>query len=838
MEDIASIDILKDASAAAIYGSRAANGVVIVTTKRGNQGKGKVSVSMRRSAQAPDNLPRMLNAQELADVRIEGNVIAQLDEMYRNNPDMTKDQYRTRFDELKNQYLQELPLSIFSEQERKTLLDQQSYNWYNEIAQTGVVQDYTVSFSGANDKSNYYLSAGYYDHQGLIVGSSHNRTSFRANLEQQINSWLKVGVNSNFTDSRTAIAGATVETALGANPLYPFFVDGKRPLGVPFYTAKGLSNPILSKEVDNDINSNRYSVNAFLLINPIKDLTWRSNISADVLTKFAGYYAPSTIEEGISDKGRGGITNESTNDIMLENTLSYVKTFSTKHRIDALLGNTIQKNIYRGSNQYGIGFATDEMGYNSIGSASVFPVAQQWSRKTQWQILSFIGRLNYTLNDKYIFTATGRYDGNSKYGVNNKWGFFPSFAAAWRISGEPFMEQFSTFLDDMKLRVSWGQTGNSNIAPYASFTKLTSGITVGPDGQPVGTIENTDQTMGNPDLRWERQQQLNIGADVFMLDGRLRMAVDVYDKTSNDLVLMTPLPITTGFSQMYTNVGELRNKGIEIAMGGRVLNGPLTWDIDFNWSANRNKLTRLYGGLTERMNDQNNPTGAAWWVGEPLGTIYTYRYEGIWQWEDSRESMDLMKDGQIGGDTYYPGENRIADLDGDNIITTEDREIVGYTDPKWYGGFNTSVSYKRFTLDAAFNYVYGNQIFNRSFHEFTLGAGYGFQNLSAAMLDRWTVDHPEGSVPRAHANNLDRMIISSRLMEDGSFLRLKVMTLSYSVPQHILERVFVDNLRVYISGENIWTLTNFRGADPESPGGWGESYPKPRAFSFGLNLGF
>lgn len=736
VNDIASIDILKDASAAAIYGSRAANGVVIVTIKKGQEGKAKVTFSSRTSFQTPSNLPKMLSAQELAEIRIEGNVNAQLDEKFRANPNMSIDEYRSEFNALKQQYAQNLPSSMFSDVERQTLLAGESYDWYDQISQTGIVQDYTLAVSGATDKTNYYISLNYYDQRGIIQETGHRRFSFRVNLEQKIKSWLKVGVNSSYYDGTTTYGGTTIGSGLGANPMYPFEIDGKAPLEIPFYTNQGQNNPVLSKQVDNDSKSNRLSVNAYLQIDFFEDLYLKSSVSLDQVNNFNGYFAPSSIKEGQSVDGEAQIKNDRWTDVMQENSLNYSHLFNKVHRFSAMLGNTIQVNHYFGNTQYGNGFATNVMGYNNIGAASEFPAARQASSKTRWALASFIGRLNYAYKDNYIVTFTGRYDGNSRYAEGHKWGFFPSAAVAWRISGEKFMRSL-TWIDDLKLRLGWGQLGNSNLALYSSFTKLAPGITVDYLGNAVNTIQNTDQIMGNKDLRWERQEQINAGVDFTTFNNRLRFTLDVYKKNSKDLILLTPLPVTTGYLNLYSNVGELENKGVEISLGGRIIDTKdFTWDLDVNWSTNKNKLKSLYSGLQERMNDASNPLNAGWWVGKPLGTIYTYRYEGIWQWDDDRYLMDIMKDGVEGGDTYYPGENKIADLDGDQQITTNDREIVGYTDPKGYGGISTTLAYKNWSLNVVFNYVYGNDVFNRSYHEYTLGAGYGFQNMFSDALNR------------------------------------------------------------------------------------------------------
>lgn len=839
VNDIASIDILKDASAAAIYGSRAANGVVIVTTKKGQEGKAKVTFSSRTSFQTPSNLPKMLSAQELAEIRIEGNVNAQLDEKFRADPNMSIDEYRSEFNALKQQYAQDLPSSMFSDVERQTLLAGESYDWYDQISQTGIVQDYTLAVSGATDKTNYYISLNYYDQRGIIQETGHRRFSFRVNLEQKIKSWLKVGVNSSYYDGTTTYGGTTIGSGLGANPMYPFEIDGKAPLEIPFYTNQGQNNPVLSKQVDNDSKSNRLSVNAYLQIDFFEDLYLKSSVSLDQVNNFNGYFAPSSIKEGQSVDGEAQIKNDRWTDVMQENSLNYSHLFNEVHRFSAMLGNTIQVNHYFGNTQYGNGFATNVMGYNNIGAASEFPAARQASSKTRWALASFIGRLNYAYKDNYIVTFTGRYDGNSRYAEGHKWGFFPSAAVAWRISGEKFMRSL-TWIDDLKLRLGWGQLGNSNLALYSSFTKLAPGITVDYLGNAVNTIQNTDQIMGNKDLRWERQEQINAGIDFTAFNNRLRFTLDVYKKNSKDLILLTPLPVTTGYLNLYSNVGELENKGVEISLGGRIIDTKdFTWDLDVNWSTNKNKLKSLYSGLQERMNDASNPLNAGWWVGKPLGTIYTYRYEGIWQWDDDRYLMDIMKDGVEGGDTYYPGENKIADLDGDQQITTNDREIVGYTDPKGYGGISTTLAYKNWSLNVVFNYVYGNDVFNRSYHEYTLGAGYGFQNMFSDALNRWSVNNQGGDIPRAHSNNLDRMLVSGRLVQDGSYLRMKNLMLNYQFPHQWIRKIGLSSLNLYVAGENLWTWTKFKGADPESVStGYDETYPNARAFTFGLNLSF
>lgn len=833
--DIQSIDVLKDASSAAIYGSRAANGVVIVTTKKGVSGHNKISYDGYVGFQTILNKQKMLNARQLAEIRIEGLVNQEMDKVMQNNPSISRDAYLSQFNSLKDSYWKTLP--SFSDLEKQTLLNGESYDWADQITQTGITQDHTISFSGGNELYSYYISGNYNKQKGVIIGSGAERFSGRINFDQKMKKWFRVGMNATASHITQEIAGTSIGQGLGANPLIPFEVNGEPPLDLPFYTSNGQSNPVLSNKIDNEKVAKRVSASFYAIANILPELELKTNFSIDMVNNSSFVYVPRSIKQGMTVKGYGQITKESWVDWIWDNTLTYNKTFNKVHAFTGMVGISLEKNKYEGNNSYGQGFSTDVLSYKSLGAATDFPSNNQWSQFAYWQIASYIARFNYTYDSKYLLTLTGRYDGNSKYGINNKWGFFPSAAAAWRISSEKFMKD-ATMIDDLKLRLGYGQLGNSNLASYASFTQIVPGITaMGPN--PVNTLQNSDQIMGNPNLKWERETQLNIGLDLTMFKGRLNFTADAYKTSNKDLVLLTPYPVTTGYLNKYTNVGELENKGLELTLGGRIIDSSVKWDASINWSTNKNKLTKLYGGITERLNDVNNPLAAGWWVGEPLGTIYTYEYLGVYQWDDDRVEMDLRKDGVIGGESYYPGDNIIKDQDGDDQITGKDRKIMGYTDPKGYGGFSTSVSYKGLSLNAVFNYVYGNDVWYRAYHEYTLGGGFGPLNMKTDMMNRWILENTKTNQPRAHANSLDRMLISSRLIEDGSYLRMKVITLSYDLPNKLIKNIGASNLRVYVTGQNLWTWTKYKGFDPESPGtGYDETYPNTKGLIFGVNIGF
>ena len=472
--DIQSIDILKDASSAAIYGSRAANGVVIVTTKKGSAGVNRISYDGYVSVSQVLNKQEMLSAQQLADIRIEGMVNQEMDKVLMADPSISKDDYYAQWSSLKKEYRQTLP--SFSDIERETLRKGETYDWFDQILQTAITQNHSVSFSGGTDKTSYYISGNYLNQEGIVVGSGVERFSGRINFDQKMKQWLKIGINATASHNKQDISGVSMDQALGANPLIPFEINGEHPLELPFYTSEGMPNPILSEKIDNEAISKRLSASAYAIVNLLPELEFKTNFSIDMVDDSNFGYVPRSIKQGQTTEGEATIKKESWIDWLWDNTVTYKKDFNEIHAFTGMLGLSFEKNIYEGNQSYGKGFATDLLSYKSIGGATDFPANSQWSNFSNWQTASFMMRLNYAYDNRYLFTFTGRYDGNSKYGVNNKWGFFPSAAVAWRISEEHFMDEAS-FLDDLKLRLGYGQLGNSNFSSYVSFTQIVPGVT-------------------------------------------------------------------------------------------------------------------------------------------------------------------------------------------------------------------------------------------------------------------------------------------------------------------------------------------------------------------------
>ena len=833
--DIESIQVLKDAASASIYGSRAANGVIVITTKQGKKGQIKINFDASVSASMYQSKMDVLNTEQYGRAMWQ----AYVNDGENPNGNALGYNYNWGYNANGNPVLHSMSLSKYLDS--KNTMPVADTDWFDEITRTGVIQQYNLSVSNGSEKGSSFFSLGYYKNLGVIKDTDFDRFSARMNSDYKlIDDILTIG--QHFTLNRTSevqAPGGIIETALDIPSAIPVYAsDGS--WGGPVGGWPDRRNPraVLEYNKDNRYTYWRMFGDAYVNLSLFKGFNVRSTFGLDYANKQARYFTYPYQEGTQTNNGKSAVEAKQEHwTKWMWNAIATYQLEIGKHRGDVMAGMELNREDDSHFSGYKEDFSilTPDYMWPDAGSGT----AQAYGAGEGYSLVSFFGKMNYSYADRYLLSLTLRRDGSSRFGKNHRYATFPSVSLGWRITQENFMKEL-TWLDDLKLRFGWGQLGNSNVALYSSFTKLSPGITVDYQGNSVNTIQNSDQFMGNKDLRWERQEQINAGVDLAAFNNRLRFTLDVYKKNSKDLVLQTPLPVTTGYLNIYSNVGELENKGIEISLGGRIIaTKDFSWDLDVNWATNKNKLKSLYGGIKERMNDASNPLNAGWWVGKPLGTIYTYRYEGIWQWDDDRVLMDKMKDGREGGDTYYPGENKIADLDGDGQITTNDREIVGYTDPKGYGGISTTLNYKNWTLNVIFNYVYGNDVFNRSYHEYTLGAGYGTLNMFNDELNRWSVNNTSGSIPRAHSNNLDRMLISSRVMQDGSYLRMKNVTLNYQFPLKWINKVGLSNLNLYVSGENLLTWTGFKGADPESVGtGYDETYPNARSFTLGLNVSF
>lgn len=803
--DIVSIEVLKDASAAAIYGARGANGVVLVTTKKGQEGKMKIEVNAYYGVQKVSKTLPLLNATEYAQLVNDANGKA----IY------TADQ-----------------IASFG----------QGTNWQDEIFRSAPVQNYQVAASGGDAKTKYSLSLNYFDQSGIIINSNFKRYSARFNFEKQATSRLSLGSNLSIanTNAQQALSSTgggegtqgVIVSALDFNPILKvrnadgaYLLESDR--GIP------IGNPVATAlELTNRSATTRFLGNAFASYRILDGLEFKTSVGADITSTGEKYYAPRTILAGSSAQGVGRASTANGTSWLNENTLTYNKTFD-KHAITALAGFSAQKYTRNLLTASASGFVNDLLGADNLGSGAL--ISTPVTSVSDWSLLSYIGRINYGFNDKYLLTLTGRADGSSKFGKNNKYGFFPSGSIAWKLSEEEFIKDIS-FFDELKLRLSYGKIGNQEINSYQSLAGLSGASYIIGDKVVKGFSPNN---IPNQDLKWETTAQTDLGVDIGIFRNRLNITFDAYYKKTTDMLLNVNVPWATGFSTALQNIGSIENKGLELGIQAVVLNKDLKWNINFNIAANKNKVLDL-GPVSQILTGEingylkiNDPVVIS--PGEPLNSFYGYVSDGIFQ-----TGENIANSAQK---TAVAGDRKYKDINGDGVLDAKDRTFIGNAQPKFFGGFTNDFSYKGFDLSASFNYVYGNKILNSTRADLDLPTGQ--KNSSARVKDRWTPTNPSNTIPRASLNRA--FLFSDAQIEDGSFLRLGSLSLGYNFPASWLTKTGISNAKLYVSGQNLFVITKYTGFDPETNqsgqnnilrGIDSDAYPNSRSFLVGVNLTF
>jgi TonB-linked SusC/RagA family outer membrane protein len=638
-----------------------------------------------------------------------------------------------------------------------------------------------------------------------------------------------------------------VTAALLFNPVLPVY-DSTVKGGYTFENDRGttLGNPIAdAKEYNSVSTSSRFIGNVYARYKITNDLELKTSFGVDAFMDRENSFGPNFLKRTQASQGEASIGTVDGLTWLNENTLTYNKSWHDKHRINAVVGFTTQKFNNESLFTYAFGFPDGRTGYHNISVAQnpQTPV----NNESQWSLVSYIGRVNYTLSDKYLFTLTGRIDGSSKFAEGNKYGYFPSGAFAWRVSKEDFMQNI-TAISDLKLRVSYGVIGNQAIPPYQSLAL------VGPYGQGVfNSSAGSEVYTGmeplsyvNKNLKWESTKQFDLGLDIGFLKQRITLTADYYSKLTYNLLLSTPIPTTTGFSSTLLNVGNISNKGVEFDLHTINTTGALQWSTSLNFSMNRNEVTNL-----NTSTDILLMNASLLRKGEPIGTFYGYVFDGIFQSdEEAAKSPVLVGQEPTASNPEAiakAGDRKYKDINGDGKIDANDRTILGSAQPKFTYGFNNTLSYKNFDLSFFFQGSEGNKMAN--FNSFNLLNFTGQNNvLAEAGLNRWTPENHENQYPRALASgSLDVGIFSSAIVEDASYLRLKNVSLSYNIPRKILQRAKIQSIRIYISGTNLWTLTKYTGYDPEA-NTYGQSttligidnggYPQAKIYQVGATLGF
>jgi TonB-linked SusC/RagA family outer membrane protein len=809
--DIESMDILKDASATAIYGSRGANGVVIITTKKGKSGEDKISFSAYTGIQRKASSVDVMNASDFAKLYDEAGFNA--------NP---------------TSYVPTYPNS-------ELLGD--GTDWQKEIFRDAPMQNYQLSFTGGNDKTQYSVSGDYFMQDGIIVGSDFNRLSFRGSLNTQVNKKLKLGGSMAYTKTKSntvptdtpgGFFPGVVNTALTFNPTLPVFDDdGNYTLTDPNADA-WLDNPVaVTKIVDAVSNVSRLLANVFLEYELILDLKFKTSFATDIYHQVQDMYTPRTVYSGSFNGGQARFATADMKTFLNENTLSYNKSFGNIHNINAVAGFTYQKNDSRSFIDIATNFPNDILGYYGIENAEDMPSI--YTSFSESSIVSYLGRVNYNLKERYLLTFTGRVDASSRFGKNNRYAFFPSAAFAWRLIQEDFIIDSKIF-SDLKMRVSYGKSGNDRIPNYAYIRTLAGTDYYFNGGSPASGF--APDTPGNDNLKWETTNQFDIGFDFGFIDDRISATTDFYHKKTTDLLYRAQLPYTSGYSSYVKNIGSMQNTGFEFTLRTANLVNRFKWNTDFNISFNRNKILDL-GGETEYINNDTYKLKIGSWSvleeGEQMGSFYGLEADGIWQLDEAEKAMIYGKE---------PGDFKYVDQNNDGVIDANDRKIIGHALPKFFWGMNNSFSYGDFSLDIFIQGQHGNQILNSN--RFELESGNGLSNASANMIDRWTPENPSNEYARAN-RNADYLHMSDRYLEDGSYVRIKAITLSYNVPNRWLKAMKISNARVYVTGENLFTFTNYTGFDPEvNRFGFDNTrmgydyggYPSAKSYIIGLKMNF
>lgn len=796
--DIESIEILKDASATAIYGSRGANGVVLITTKHGSTGKTLIDFEESYSIQSIRKKLDLMDAKEYAT--------------FYNEQALNDGQ---------TQFFTQDQINGFSK----------GFDWQDLIFQKAPMNTLSLSVRGGNEKTQFSVSGNTLNQTGIIKGSNFNRYAFRVNLNHSISSKLSFNLSSGLgrtiNDKKSSQGGSRgnsmISAAISAPPtLTPYKDDGT-------YTVLSAAYPFLATDLINPLNfineqsdrnsSNSILTNASFIYNPIPDLTIKILGGVeDVNARNDGY----TTIKFINSDGSADVKNSEFLSLLSENTITYNKVFNQIHNISVLAGFTYQDFLNTYQEGTGGGFLNDNSQTYDLGAASRPGVPTSGYSKST--LLSYLGRINYSLKEKYLATVSFRADGSSKYSKGNKWGYFPSAAIAWRISNEEFLKDVPT-ISNLKIRASWGMTGSQAVDAYATLNQLYSGKTIFNDAL-FTTFAPGSRLPGN--LKWETTAQTNLGLDLGLLENRLSFTIDYYIKKTRDLLNIVKLPSSMGYTSTIKNVGSVQNKGLELDINAVIFSGEFSWTVNTNVSINRNKVLKLYDGEdilgagvdVVSMGDYLNILRE----GQPIGRFWGYLEDGY------------DENGHI----------KFKDLNNDGSITAADKTYIGNPNPSFIYGLNSTMSYKNFEFSFFILGSQGNDIYNVSSINNTIDYGFGLNMPKEVFRNHWTPTNTTAKYPIISRSSTAKN--SNRWVEDGSYLRVKNIQIAYNLTPQLLKSNWIRNIQLYVSGQNLITLTNYSWFDPEvnSVGGANSTalgidhytYPIAKSITFGIRAGF
>nr|MBI1229824.1 SusC/RagA family TonB-linked outer membrane protein [Cytophagales bacterium] len=776
-QDIVSMEVLKDASATAIYGSRGANGVVIITTKRGQAGKTVVSVDSYYGSNNSLGRIENFNGEEFAEYKRESRrSIGQ----YPEGPATP-----------------EADAALFEPTELEAIAQGRSFDYIDALTRTGSIQSHQIGISGGNDKTTFFISGNIFNDVGVVKLQDFSRYSFRVNLDHKLNDKFKIGTSTLFTYSErngeffNPLGGALQENPLGKT----FNEDGSLNF---FPTQDGLRTNPLAEIVPgaHEDLTKRYRIfnSVYAVWDIAPGLTYRMNFGPDITVRRSGRFIGRQTNNRRGGDPTGSVSEEFQVNYTLENIINYTKTFNEKHTFQFTGLQSLQRDNREFTNINVLGIPAESQLYHRLGDASQITGAN--TNLIQWTLFSYMGRLNYDYQGKYLVTATMRADGSSRFGANNRFGYFPSVAVGWNIGDEGFLKG-STFIDQLKLRTSYGSIGNQGIDPYQTQPLLARTAYEFGNAAAFGYRPNT---IGNPDLRWETSTTANAGLDFSLVQGRISGSLEYYVTTTSDLLAPQPLPNSTGFGGFLTNVGKTQNRGVELTLTSiNIDRGGFRWSMDFILNRNREEILELANG---------DDIGAGRFIGQPITVFFDWNKIGIWQLDEADQALSF-------GDR--PGEIKIEDTNNDGRINAADRQILGSPVPDFSGGITNRFSYKG--IDFSF-FLFGRfgSMIRSAFHTGGFNALAGrYNNLN---VNYWTPSNPTNDYPRPNQNQEFPKYSSSLQYFDGTFLKVRNINIGYSVPNSIAAKLKMESLRIYSSIQQPFIFSEYRsrhaGIDPET----------------------
>ena len=807
---IETMSVLKDASSAAIYGSRGANGVILIQTKKGKKGAAMVTYKGQIGMEQPERRLNMMNGAEYAQYKYDYNRL--------KHPDYTASDLDI--------------LKLLNPSERENYKNGTETDWQDIMFRNALTTNHQLSISGGTESTTYMASLSHLKQDGVVENTGMKRTNIALNVTQVFNKWLTVGIGTQAVQKEYGGEQPYLEAGLKMSP-YGIYKDADDKFVSYPMDETLFYNPMANTRATNDKTSRNIFLSSFAEIQfPVEGLSFRTNFGYNYRNTFEGtYYGRNTLT-GSKVNGSASVMNKHYYDYTWENLLKYARTFG-KHKLDATALFSVQQTSEKSATQSGESFVNDDSEYHNMAGADKNKKVS--SDLTETAMLSYMLRVNYSYANKYLLTLTGRSDGYSAFGANNKYAFFPSVAAAWNISSEEFMETTTDWMDMLKVRLSWGSNGNQAIKAYQTLDRLTlTNYLWGDGGTTVNGLFLPGNGIGNPNLKWETSRTINAGIDYSFFNGRLSGNIDAYVVNTSDLLMSRTVPYMNGYKSIMDNVGKTRNAGVEIVVNSiNIQNKDFNWNTTVNFSLNRDKIIDLRG-------DGKDDITNKWFIGEPLRVFYDYNVVGTWQesdqtWDATKKKYVILNsEGKEIQKDAVAGSAKLEDVDGDGVITAKDKKIIGSKLPSFMLSMSNRFTYKNVYFSFLLNGVFGQM---KEMHDYNFDRWMPTYNYLSGM-DYWTPENPTNDMTSPAYTPYDKHSFYKKM----NYVQIKNITLGYTFPKTTLSAIGISALGVNVSVNNLYTISNIKNAlnydDSETNGNIISSYPTARSYMLGLNLTF